>query len=257
MQLITLNLWGGRIGDQPIKDFFRKYGNAEIFCLQEVWKAEGHRLDTPEVDARLLKKIESYLPDHLYFFRPQYRGIYGPAIFYHKSIAAENEGELFVFKEQGYENPSSLGNHARNIQYVTLQTSRGPVTIINFHGLWNGQGKTDTADRIQQSEKIAGFIRGLRQPFVLAGDFNLSPRTQSMKIVESVCARNLITDFGIVSTRSSLYTKPEKFADYILTSPGVSVSEFEVLPDEVSDHMALRLRFDLEMSAQIAATLPF
>jgi len=67
-----------------------------------------------------------------------------------------------VFKEQGFENPAAIGNHARNIQYVTLKTPAGPLTIVNFHGLWNGQGKTDTEDRLSQSRKIADFLRQLK-----------------------------------------------------------------------------------------------
>ena len=55
--------------------------------------------------------------------------------------------------------------------------------------------------------------------------------------------RNLIAEFGITSTRSSLYTKPLRFADYMFVSNGIEVKDFKVLPDEVSDHLALYLEF--------------
>jgi endonuclease/exonuclease/phosphatase family metal-dependent hydrolase len=59
--------------------------------------------------------------------------------------------------------------------------------------------------------------------------------------------RNLIREYGITSTRSSLYaTSPVMYADYALTTPGVKVNEFKVLPDEVSDHLALLLDFEIE-----------
>ncbi len=38
-------------------------------------------------------------------------------------------------------------------------------------------------------------------------------------------------------------TSPVKFADYVLVTPGVAVEAFAVLPDEVSDHLALRMDF--------------
>jgi endonuclease/exonuclease/phosphatase family metal-dependent hydrolase len=43
----------------------------------------------------------------------------------------------------------------------------------------------------------------------------------------------------------SFYEKPEKFADYMFVSKGIAVRDFQVLPDEVSDHAPLFLDFDL------------
>lgn len=186
----------------------------------------------------LLEEIAASLPGFRFYFRPQYRNIYGLATFVKKEISVIDEGELFVFKEQGFENPVAIGNHARNIQFVTLRTPSGPVTVINFHGLWNGLGKTDTTDRILQSQKIANFINSLNNPCVLAGDFNLSPETQSLRILEEACPRNLVTEYGVTSTRTSHYQKPGRFADYVLCND-IEVVAFEVLPDEVSDHAPL------------------
>jgi endonuclease/exonuclease/phosphatase family metal-dependent hydrolase len=246
MNLITFNTWGGRCGRQPIRDFFEKYKNTDIFCLQEMWQTDNPAMIEAfdqRIVLNLLDEVAACLPDFRIFFRPQYRGIYGLATFVRKNIQVENEGEIFVFKDQGFENPLSLGNHARNIQHINLKTPGGLLTVINFHGLWNGQGKSDTADRIQQSQKIANFMKDIKNPFILAGDFNLTPQSESLKILEDVGLKNLISEYGITSTRSSFYPKPEKYADYILTSKGVHDSDFEVLPDEASDHLGLRITF--------------
>ncbi len=56
--------------------------------------------------------------------------------------------------------------------------------------------------------------------------------------------RNLVKEFGVKSTRSKLYTKPVKFADYILVSNDVKVNKFDVINMEVSDHLPLFLDFD-------------
>jgi endonuclease/exonuclease/phosphatase family metal-dependent hydrolase len=55
--------------------------------------------------------------------------------------------------------------------------------------------------------------------------------------------RNLIREYKITSTRTSFYPKTEKFADYFFVSPEVQVNDFQVLPDEVSDHAPLLLSF--------------
>jgi endonuclease/exonuclease/phosphatase family metal-dependent hydrolase len=243
MKLISLNTWGARAGLPLIKGFFEKYQGADVFCLQEIWQTKDASIieaRDPRLVPDLLEHIVSYLPDFNYFFRPQYRGIYGLATFVRKTIPVLSEDELFVFKHQGYENPEAIGNHGRNIQYLTLQTPAGPLTVINFHGLWNGQGKSDSEDRLLQSRKIAEFIKGLTNPYVLAGDFNLTPNTQSFKILAEACPRDLVAEYGVKSTRSSFYPKAERLADYILTCGRTKASSFEVLPDEVSDHLALR-----------------
>lgn len=56
--------------------------------------------------------------------------------------------------------------------------------------------------------------------------------------------KNLIKDFGITSTRSSYYKKPVRFADYTFVSEGIKINDFKVLPDEVSDHLAMYLDFE-------------
>lgn len=244
MKLISLNTWGGRAGLEGLKKFFEKYQDVEIFCLQEIWQV--HDLSLIEMwDQRivtnLLAKISSFLPNHQFFFRPQYRNIYGLATFVHKSIAVKEECELFVFREQGFENPISIGNHARNIQSLTFDLPSGPMTIINFHGLWNGQGKTDSLDRIEQSTKIAEFVRQFSHPVLLLGDFNLLPDTQSFRILTEACPRDLISEHGITSTRSSYYPKSEKLADYAFASAHLEIGDFKVLPYEISDHLALSI----------------
>ena len=119
---------------------------------------------------------------------------------------------------------------------------------MNFHGLWNGQGKSDSADRIAQSRRLLDFLAGRREPFVVGGDFNLAPDTRSLKMLEKAGLRNLVAEFGVTSTRTSLYTRPERFADYVFVSASVDVRAFRVLPDEVSDHAPLMLEFALSDS---------
>jgi endonuclease/exonuclease/phosphatase family metal-dependent hydrolase len=80
---------------------------------------------------------------------------------------------------------------------------------------------------------------------LLIGDYNLNPDTESLKKLEEHGLVNLISAHGVTSTRSSHYTKEGKYADYALLSPTVQVEKFEVLADEVSDHLPLHLTVSL------------
>lgn len=250
MKLISLNTWGGRGGKEMLLDFFARHKDVDVFCLQEIWsggeemlgvKAGGSPLEG--ITTTLLADIGEVLSGHAVFFRPHFKDYYGLAMFVRKTLKVKEEGEVFVYQDRGFVSGEDPGNHARNIQYVTLEKEGGLKTVINFHGMWNGRGKGDAEERVLQSANIVNFVSTLAHPFVLVGDFNLNPETESLKTLEDFPLRNLIKEYGITSTRTSLYTKENRFADYCLVSDGVEVEDFKILPDEVSDHAPLFLEW--------------
>ncbi|MFA6405178.1 MAG: endonuclease/exonuclease/phosphatase family protein [Candidatus Paceibacterota bacterium] len=170
---------------------------------------------------------------------------YGLAIFVKKNIKILSHHHDYIFGTGNESLSDDARTHKRLIQTVCISHNGSPVAISNVHGLWNGQGKTDTTDRIEQSNKIKTHIKKFEHPVILVGDFNLLPDTESLAIIRHEM-RDLIKEYNITSTRSKLYTKHEKpvlFADYIFTSPEIKVDDFKVLPDVVSDHLPLLLDF--------------
>ena len=239
MKIICLNTWGARVGE-TFFDFVKKHSDADIFCFQEVGEnaEEAFRTRYPMVKMNLLTDLKELLPDHNAFFRPTVLGIYGSALFIKKDIQVLEEGDVLIHK--GYITPDISGHHDRNMQWATLEEGGKTFTIMNVHGLWNGQGKSDTSERIAQSKRMREFIDKIEGSKILCGDFNLEPDTESLRIAGEGM-RDLIKEYGITSTRTSLYKKQIRFADYVFTSTDIEVKRFEVLPDEVSDHAALLL----------------
>lgn len=255
MRIISLNTWGGRGGKDNLLAFFKKHADTtDIFCLQEIWSASykslegrlvgGVEISNDQIMTRGLQEISAVLPNHAVFFRPHHGEYYGLLMMVRKSLVVSEEGEVFVYKQKGFVTEGDVGNHARNIQYVTIETETEPLTVINFHGLWNGKGKTDTEDRILQSKNILAFVKKLKGEYVLCGDFNLLPDTESINLFESGGLRNLIKEHKISSTRTSFYLKSEKHADYAFVTKGLKAMDFKVLPDEVSDHSPLLIEVE-------------
>jgi len=267
MKVISLNTWGGRAGKEGLLSFFKAHAaDTDIFCLQEIWSApyadlEGHKaggkeISHSEIMVYGLQEISALLRDFTPYFRPHHGDHYGLLMLVRNSIDVKAEGEIFVHKHKGYLPEGDIGNHARNIQFISTELQGSPLTVINFHGLWNGQGKGDSEDRLDQSRKIREFIGTLEESIVLCGDFNLLPDTESIRIVEDAGLRNLITETGVTSTRTSHYAKPEKFADYAFVSKDLNVREFKILPDEVSDHAPLSIELAQPVSRGFRARLP-
>jgi endonuclease/exonuclease/phosphatase family metal-dependent hydrolase len=239
MKIITLNAWGGKLRE-PIFDFFKKYEHdTDVFCLQEVFHQGTTSLETfKEANMNLFGDIGHILTDFQGYYHPTQTDEEGLAIFVKKTIQVVDSGDVFVFRwrdamENG--NSKTLG---RNLQYVSIIQDEKKYLICNFHGLWTGAGKTDTDDRIKQSINITNFLNERKESHkIVLGDFNLRPDTESVKLIEAGM-RNLVTEYGIITTRSSMCTRAE-IADYVLVSPNIEVKTFQVLPEEVSDHLAL------------------
>lgn len=241
VKLITLNIWGGHV-HEPLLKFMAAHQDIDIFCLQEVYHNAPHKISDEErhVELTIFSQLHNQLANHALFFRPVVQGIYGIGMLVKKDVIILGEGEVLIHDNPDY--PGIGPTHQRNLQWLHCRKADNEYYILNMHGLWNGNGKTDTPARLAQAQRIRDFIDTLNKPHVLCGDFNLRPDTKSIEIIADGM-NDLIKNYGIQSTRTSYYTKVEKFADYVFTSPNIIVHSFRVLDDVVSDHAALEMDF--------------
>jgi endonuclease/exonuclease/phosphatase family metal-dependent hydrolase len=241
MKLITLNIWGGAV-HEPLLKFFESLQDIDIFCLQEVYSKAKHKIsrDERKVYLDILTEINRLLPNHQAYFRPVVNNNYGIAILINKNLDVIAEGEKEIHYSPDF--PGMGPDHSRNLQWLTFTSKDKTYTVINVHGLWNGKGKTDSSERLEQSQHIREFMDAINNSMILCGDFNLRPDTKSLAILANGM-NDQIKIHDIHSTRTSFYPKDEKYADYIFTSPDITAQDFAVLADEVSDHAPLLLNF--------------
>jgi endonuclease/exonuclease/phosphatase family metal-dependent hydrolase len=241
MKIITLNTWNGTVGAATI-EFFKKYSDVDVFLLQEISHNATERTNRGgNGNQQIFADISAVLPNHQGIFSPTVHGEWGLAAFVKKTITIEESGNRFVFRSADAMIGKDWSTIGRTLQYVKMIADGKKYTAVNLHGLWVKDSKSDTEDRIQQSQKVIDFIKPISDHIILAGDFNLRPDTESIKMIErDLNLKNLVVEYNIKSTRTPLYTKnAETFADYIFLSPTLEVKEFKVLPDIVSDHAAL------------------
>ena len=249
MKLITLNTWGGRIKD-ALGEFLDSRSDADILLFQEVYKS---RFDNDHVhvvgftpDFTLFDTISRSLVQHNGHFCQVLKESYGIAAFVDKKVEIGEKGEMLVsFRD--WNDVSDLHNrdHIRKLQWFEVFINGKKILIANAHLTHRPEGKEDSPKRINQSELIVKFLSMFDCPKVLAGDFNLLPDTEGIRMIEAAGMRNLVKEFGVTSTRTEMYKKPLKFADYVFVSTEVKVKDFKVLPDVVSDHAPLFLDFEV------------
>ncbi|AVP87346.1 hypothetical protein phytr_3950 [Candidatus Phycorickettsia trachydisci] len=230
IQIMSLNIWGGQCYEKLIS-FIKVHQDKDI------------TLKDPKARKDVFESIEKALPNHNGIFCPIIDQTYGMAIFFAKTIPLLDEGVHWIYK-----NPKYIGNdpsHSRCLQWAILNPKGKKIGVFNIHGLWNGNGKGDSPERIKQSESICNFATSLHLPVVLCGDFNLMLDTQSVALLEKNY-QNLIRNAKVQSTRSSLYKKSERYADYIFVPKNLNVCSFQVYETEVSDHLPLLAAIEIK-----------
>lgn len=239
MKIITLNTWGGRISQ--IDNFIKSYApTTDIFCFQEVHAKKTKEADISQGERpEFFEELEILLPNFVGIFAQQISQT-GLAIFIRDNFKIENTNSYILLSADEIPPPQS---YPRIVQTVTLENPH--ITIFNFHGI-PGKEKKDTPQREKQMDRLHKILSAYGTEKILLGDFNLCPETKAIHGIEQIM-RNLVAENRIKTTRTKLYKKKEimPFADYIFITPGITVNEFKVLQEEVSDHLPLLLDFNI------------
>lgn len=241
----------------------------DILCLEELVHTPGAPHDVmdyrdPEVGtvlpqrARMFDEVASTLAGHIATFCPAARGklwngefghpsFWGLATFARRDLVAIGQVQDFAHGEYGAhgygEHPRSRSAHI--VRFFDHEADHA-ITVAHLHGLRDLAGKGDTPARTAQAHRFADLIEGLHRPgerLVVCGDLNVRPDSETLAILaERLDLTELVTERGFESTRTSLYTKAERFADYMLVNDRVRARAFDILYEpEVSDHAALVL----------------
>jgi exonuclease III len=267
LRVVSINIWGGRVYE-PLMQYLPVV-DADVYCLQEVYNApvpmpewliypKEDAWDGEKVRPNLYREISEVLPEHRGMYFPAARGFlhdggkteypieYGIATFVRKPIPIIGECMDFVYSEfrhWGYGDPP-LSRNAHCVRLYDYEKDK-PVTIAHMHGLWEKRGKLDTDIRETQAHAFASLISDVAcdgDDVIACGDWNVLPTSCTFDILKKLWLRDLVVGGGHTDTRTSHYTKNPRYADYMMVSPGVRVTKFEIpAQPEVSDHRPLVL----------------
>jgi len=245
MRLISLNTWCG-IKYELLKKFLEHQSkDVDIFCFQEV--RNGKYLDQKketEEKTNLFKEMGEILPAFTGYFTEMITGV-GIATFVRNNIQiAKIESKQILTAQEIEHIKMSDGNsyYPRVIQSIFLKNKN--LVIHNFHGI-PGISKKDTPERDLQTNNLLKIIDSNNSKSqIITGDFNLDINTEAISKLSNKL-RNLIKESKFKTTRNYNYGKYKElpFADYAFISKDLKLNNFAVLPDEVSDHLALLVEF--------------
>jgi hypothetical protein len=264
MQIISLNAWGGACHDALLP--WIAATKPDVLCLQEVihspvpapdWLTYRDGDHVLPQRANLFAEVATALRDHVATFCPAAQGVlwdgdltlpsqWGLATFVHRRFPVIGQAQGFVHKDwsaHGYgDHPRSRTGHAVRIYDPERDRT---LSVAHMHGLRDPRGKIDIPERAAQARRFLQLSDQVCLPGelrVLCGDFNVEPGSETLTLFAAQGFVELVTSRGFSGTRTALYPKPGRFADYLLLNQPQAVREFDVpTRPEVSDHCPLIL----------------
>ncbi|MEM9397938.1 MAG: endonuclease/exonuclease/phosphatase family protein [Pseudomonadota bacterium] len=257
MKIVCLNAWGGARYTELVQWLCET--KADVFCFQEVthtpdlvgWtRFEDSERVLPQ-RASLFGDLKNALPDHQGFFLScdagpvndstgtVHRQDFGLAMFVHQrlSVIAKQSDYIHGKFSLHSEWPTSARPRIASSVQVFDHDSNRIIAVTHLHGLRDAAGKGDTPARLQQAKRLADSVKriGSEADFsVVCGDFNVLPDSETFRILSDVGFTDLV---GTQDTRTELYTKPLRHANYMLVSDPGAVEEFSIpAKPVVSDH---------------------
>lgn len=267
MKIISLNCYLGNVFEPLMAFLTEEAPTTDVFCLQEMQSNPKEDITAAQKRGRanVLQEIIKRLPDFHCEFAPmqddyEIDAVYpkqmqlGIATFYKKTLPVSEKGSFFIYNQFN----SLQSNNYETLGHVALfihVDGARPLTIVNVHGNCKPGSKRDTPKRLEQSQKVIDFLAPRTGEKIIAGDFNLHPDTESVRLFEKSGYRNLISEYNIQETRGTNFRKlfpefgetPEgfqHFADYTFVTPGLKVTRFEVPDVPVSDHLPMILEIE-------------
>ncbi len=226
MRLVTYNIRGG-LGMDGVRSTRRIAAvlrdiEADIICLQEVHQRLpwSRFRDQPGQLSRCLRKPV--------VFQSNYNvgiGGFGNAILTALPMFAPFSHCIPNARERR----SVLRRpEKRGLLGIRLQTNEGPLSILTTH--WS----LDAQDRIEGAEVVANRVKDMSGQAILCGDFNALPDSPELALLR---AETGLDDSGAADGRLTFPSDtPVERIDYVLVSPNIHISRYDVLESLASDH---------------------
>lgn len=244
MKIMDLNVWQGRLERVLLKHL--ETLNIDIACMQEAVDYNSWSIGL----VTSLYKIKDSLNMDNVFFSPLFSSKLGKNdisfgnVIYSKYPFNKKETN-FIRGE--YKPNFDFDNDNHNIkafQHAIIKIENKTLHVINHHGHHIDSHKLGDAETMRQVLLIKDYISHLKGPVILCGDFNLEPKSDSIKVLNKDL-RNLSVEYNLKTTRSKLTYKNE-VCDYIFVNDEIILNDFFMDKEIISDHNALILDFDIK-----------
>ncbi len=244
MKIIQANIWGGKLGQQIIDFLWTE--KPDFVCMQEVNDLKGRAgykffatLDEIKEETGFSNAFMSPAYSSRYMERELE---YGNAILSKFPFVSTKTIFTRGDYKRNFDVEKDDGN-IRNLQLATVDFNGKPLHILNHHGHHVPDTKAGNDETARQMQIIADTIDSIEEPIILCGDFNLSPDSKSLAILNDKLT-NLSITHNLKRTYNQ-FSSVNEVCDHIFINDGIKVERFQMSEELISDHKALVLEFDI------------
>ncbi len=249
MKLFQLNIYGGFNLDK-ILDFVHKE-KPDVVHFQEVtggvW---GHHPDVYSVLKAEKDYRISFAPAAI--IEGDAKSYLGNATLYKKEYTAESVEIFFMNQMISYkEKPvGQFESYPRNGIDVSIKVAGTSVHFVNVHMVW-GITPHDEPYKIVQHQKLIQYIQKTPSPWLLTGDFNITPDSNLVKSLNSL-GKNLSESLDYPNTLNPNIHKAKHLfpkglpVDYVYASTNVKIKHIRLVDElDLSDHYGYMVEFEI------------
>jgi endonuclease/exonuclease/phosphatase family metal-dependent hydrolase len=168
----------------------------------------------------------------------------GNGTFYKKQFILKDKKEIVLSKFDRFpSDETDYTNVGRILLHLIFEIEGKEISFLNTHFAW-GKDPIEKPHQKKQGEILINYLKTVRPPFVLSGDFNLTPDQSLIKKISSL-THNFTTENSVITTldpenhRAKELFPPGIAVDYIFTSKDITVKNFAVVDEDLSDHFGL------------------
>lgn len=245
------NYWGALIPYLKSHDF-------DVIHLQELTgknTVSGNMNSQIDVFVELQKILSSQYNGELSintrYSSDPHNSYMGNAIFYKKTFTLKEKNILTLY-ERTEPFPSEMNHYedlGRTAIHLKLAIKGQTITFINAHLAW-AKTPQEEPHQTKQGEIFLKYLKTIPAPFILTGDFNLSPDQPLVQKINKL-ARNLTDEYHITNTlnprthRAKVLFPPGVAVDYIYISNDLEVKTFAVIEEDISDHLGVTAEIEI------------
>jgi endonuclease/exonuclease/phosphatase family metal-dependent hydrolase len=168
----------------------------------------------------------------------------GNGTFYKKQFILKDKKAIVLSKFDAFPaDETDYANVGRILLHLVFDIDGKEISFLNTHFAW-GKTHIQKPHQTKQGEILIDYLKIVKSPFILSGDFNLTPEQPLIKKIDSL-THNLTAENNVITTldpknhRAKELFPPGIAVDYIFTSNDITVKNFAVVDEDLSDHYGL------------------
>ena len=241
VKFIQINIYKGKYLNSLLK--FLKKEDPDFVAMQEVTAGEMNLCDK-NLDLFGYFKAELGLNgviDKVMKPVDSKKSYLGNAIFSKYRIINSETLVLKTFEDftlAKFNNIENFERFPRNLLSAGCDLSERKIRVLSWHAAWIAP-PADTEETLRQAKEVTGYLKNLKEPFILGCDMNAVPQSKTAGLINQ-SAVNLMMNSQVLQTTHPKIHKiaPRGFLiDYIFTSAHFKLKKLEVPEVTVSDHL--------------------